>query len=203
MKANLDIVKGIGTRIASRRREVGLSQAALADLSGGSTPGLGNWERDVRLPGCEYLPSLSAALNVRLEWLLTGANSTSEYIEKVVRPVQLKRAALYPSEHLRTQVEFTYYAEDAPPKIAPSTLPDNPTSPAIEPRSGNSVPLKIDEEPGESLLSALDIIYSRLPNASISPIQKALLITVAEVIDGHSISDEECLQELLRWHSRK
>ena len=206
MKANLDVVKGIGSRIASRRRELGLSQAALADLSGASKAGLGNWERDTRLPGCEYLPSLSAALNARLEWLLTGANSMDEYVEKVVAPIQLKRQEFYSSENQSPQVDFTYYPDSSVAQTVPASLSEFPPSPAIDTSSDSlekSAPRKIDNRPGGSAISAADITHTWPTLGAMSPIQKALLITVAEVIDKNGISDDECLQELFRWHHRK
>ncbi|MCX7132506.1 S24 family peptidase [Aeromonas sp.] len=67
----------IHDRIASRRREIGLSQVALAKKTGVSGTSVSKWESGLNQPKGRYLNDLAAALGVTVEWLLTGNSSQS------------------------------------------------------------------------------------------------------------------------------
>ena len=60
----------IGERIKSRRIELDLSQAELAQKSGMSTGAIGNYESETREP--KKTMALSKALEVNRDWLETG-----------------------------------------------------------------------------------------------------------------------------------
>lgn len=62
----------IHDRIASRRREIGLSQVALAKKTGVSGTSVSKWESGFNQPKGRYLNDLAAALGVSVDWLLTG-----------------------------------------------------------------------------------------------------------------------------------
>jgi HTH-type transcriptional regulator, cell division transcriptional repressor len=63
-------VNTIGERIKSRRIELDLSQAELAQKSGMSTGAIGNYESETREP--KKTMALAKALEVNRDWLETG-----------------------------------------------------------------------------------------------------------------------------------
>lgn len=91
-------IADISQRILERRSAIGVSQAKLAVLIGASQSTVAQWERRRQIPGAEYLTGLSAALQVSIEWLLTGVTATHEYIETVIRPIQVRLEALQQTE---------------------------------------------------------------------------------------------------------
>ena len=68
----------IHDRIASRRRDIGLSQVALAKKIGVSGTSVSKWESGLNQPKGRYLNDLAAALGVSVDWLLTGDGSSTE-----------------------------------------------------------------------------------------------------------------------------
>jgi SOS-response transcriptional repressor LexA len=62
----------IGRRIAHARKEVSLSQQAVADRFGISRAAVAQWESGDTHPGMTKLEGLAQVLDVRLEWLATG-----------------------------------------------------------------------------------------------------------------------------------
>lgn len=67
----------IHDRIASRRREVGLSQVTLAKKVGVSGTSVSKWESGLNQPKGRYLNALAAVLGVSVNWLLTGTDAVS------------------------------------------------------------------------------------------------------------------------------
>lgn len=64
-----DPVFTMGDRIAKRRHDKGLDQAALAELVGVSRPLISKWERDVSIPDVMQAKRLSYALDCSFGWL--------------------------------------------------------------------------------------------------------------------------------------
>jgi len=62
----------ISDRIASRRKDLSLTQVALAKKIGISGVSVGKWESGLNQPKGRYLNDLAAALGVSVDWLLTG-----------------------------------------------------------------------------------------------------------------------------------
>lgn len=65
----------ISDRIASRRKDLSLTQVALAKKIGVSGVSVGKWESGLNQPKGRYLNDLAAALGVSVDWLLTGKES--------------------------------------------------------------------------------------------------------------------------------
>lgn len=79
----------IATRVAERRKELGLSQAQLAARAGCSQGTIGNIESGTRTNPRNLL-ALAAALEVYPEWLETG-DGDKVVPRKEFRPVQVRR----------------------------------------------------------------------------------------------------------------
>lgn len=62
----------IGTRIRQARKELGLSQQALADLVGVNQSAISGWERGDSDPTTDSMTAAAVALGVSFEWLATG-----------------------------------------------------------------------------------------------------------------------------------
>lgn len=62
----------IGSRIAQKRKELGLTQEALAAQLGISSQAVSKWENDISAPDISLLPALAKALNCTTDELLTG-----------------------------------------------------------------------------------------------------------------------------------
>ena len=60
----------LGTRIAQKRKELGLSQEALGEQTGVSRQAIYKWESDASLPEIEKLIALSKLFGVSVGWLL-------------------------------------------------------------------------------------------------------------------------------------
>ncbi len=62
----------LGQRIAALRRHRGMSQAALAEKIGVSPSAVGMYEQDRREPSLAAVVTMSTALGVSVDYLLTG-----------------------------------------------------------------------------------------------------------------------------------
>lgn len=60
----------LGSRLAQRRRELGLSQVELSREVGGSQSVVAKWETGARVPSVESLAELARVLDVSADWLL-------------------------------------------------------------------------------------------------------------------------------------
>ena len=76
----------IGSRIAQKRKALGLTQETLAAQWGISSQAVSKWENDISAPDITLLPTLSKALNCTTDELLTG--KTDEV--RLVPPAQRK-----------------------------------------------------------------------------------------------------------------
>ena len=76
----------IGSRIAQKRKALGLTQETLAAQLGISSQAVSKWENDISAPDITLLPTLSKALNCTTDELLTG--KTDEV--RLVPPAQRK-----------------------------------------------------------------------------------------------------------------
>ena len=65
----------IGSRIAQKRKALGLTQEALASQLGISAQAVSKWENDISAPDIALLPALAKALNCTTDELLTGNTS--------------------------------------------------------------------------------------------------------------------------------
>ena len=65
----------IGTRIAKKRKTLGLTQDTLAAQLGISSQAVSKWENDISAPDIGLLPALAKALNCTTDELLTGKTS--------------------------------------------------------------------------------------------------------------------------------
>ena len=68
----------IGTRIKTRRKELGLTQLDIKAAAGISSGNLSDIENGNRLPAATTLIQLSAVLSCSADWILTGKPETSE-----------------------------------------------------------------------------------------------------------------------------
>ena len=62
----------IGSRIAQKRKTLGLTQEALAAQLGISSQAVSKWENDISAPDIALLPALAKALNCTTDELLSG-----------------------------------------------------------------------------------------------------------------------------------
>lgn len=62
----------IGSRIAQKRKALGLTQEALAAQLGISSQAVSKWENDISAPDITLLPTLAKTLNCTTDELLTG-----------------------------------------------------------------------------------------------------------------------------------
>ena len=100
----------IGKFIASRRKELGLTQQALADKLFVTDKAISKWERGLSLPDITLLEKLSKILKVDIEDLLSGEENTTkkvdvekevERITKKYGPVLTKK--LTPSKNIENK----------------------------------------------------------------------------------------------------
>ncbi len=68
----------IGTRIKTRRKELGLTQLDIKAAAGISSGNLSDIENGNRLPAATTLIQLAAVLSCSADWILTGKQETSE-----------------------------------------------------------------------------------------------------------------------------
>lgn len=66
----------LGFRIASLRKEAGLTQAALAERLEITASAVGMYEQGRREPPCDILIALSREFQVSLDYLMTGRENT-------------------------------------------------------------------------------------------------------------------------------
>lgn len=64
----------IGRRIKERRKELKLTQVQIKDICGISNGNLSDFENGNKTPSANALISLSKALQVSIDWILTGEN---------------------------------------------------------------------------------------------------------------------------------
>lgn len=69
MKTRGQCTMSMGSRIAERRKELGLSQQQLAELLNVSFQSVSLWEREVCLPKTEKLPEIAKVLSINTSWL--------------------------------------------------------------------------------------------------------------------------------------
>lgn len=74
----------IGSRIKNRRKELRLTQVQMRELTGISNGNLSDIENGNRLPSAGALISLSEALRVSADWILTG-----KYPDADIQAVQI------------------------------------------------------------------------------------------------------------------
>lgn len=70
----------IGSRIAARRREKGMSQENLAEKLGVSSQAVSKWENDASCPDISLLPALAKLLDLTVDELLTGESDKVKYL---------------------------------------------------------------------------------------------------------------------------
>jgi transcriptional regulator with XRE-family HTH domain len=66
------LMKNIGSRIVSRRKELGLKGKELAERVGCHPPDISDWEKSKNVPSVESLIKLARALNTTETWLASG-----------------------------------------------------------------------------------------------------------------------------------
>lgn len=69
----------IGERIASRRKELGITGRQIKEISGISTGNLSGIEKGSSLPSATALIELSKILDCSIDWILTGETPISEF----------------------------------------------------------------------------------------------------------------------------
>ena len=75
----------IGSRIVSRRKELGLKARELAERVGCHPPDISDWEKDKTTPSLASLLKLARALDISETWLLTGREQSLENSGNVFR----------------------------------------------------------------------------------------------------------------------
>jgi transcriptional regulator with XRE-family HTH domain len=80
----------IGSRIQKRREELGLTQTDLAKRAGLKPPAISQYESGARSPSYEALVKLSNALDVTIDFLVTGESTKEEVITDQVTKVLSK-----------------------------------------------------------------------------------------------------------------
>jgi len=85
---------GLGDRIRAVRKELGLTQEALAQETGVSRRQVVYWEKGEEKPSADRLPVIATALGVTLEWLLTGQGLQSSEAKSLldVRVSDIKKS---------------------------------------------------------------------------------------------------------------
>lgn len=70
----------IGERVASRRKELGITGQQIKETIGISTGNLSGIEKGSSLPSATALIGLSKMLNCSIDWILTGKTPKSEFL---------------------------------------------------------------------------------------------------------------------------
>jgi len=86
--------KTLADRLKSRRKELGLSQNALANSCGVSQPTIANWERGGHVPRQDALTSIALGLDVDPIWLLSGVlpldkSPAHQHLSKPIRNIPI------------------------------------------------------------------------------------------------------------------
>ena len=84
----------LADRLKSRRKELGLSQNALAISCGVSQPTIANWERGGHVPRQAALASIAVELSVDPVWLLSGLSPADQnpahmHLSKPIRNIPI------------------------------------------------------------------------------------------------------------------
>ena len=85
---NIDF-KLLGSRLAQRRRELGLKQFELAEKAGLSNNYLSSIERGWSIPSLETFATLCLALNTSPDYFLLGTVRTSDVPQKLIENLKL------------------------------------------------------------------------------------------------------------------
>lgn len=75
----------IGSRIAQKRKALGLTQEALASQLGISSQAISKWENDISYPDIALLPALAKILNCTTDELLSGKTDEVRIIPEAQR----------------------------------------------------------------------------------------------------------------------
>lgn len=89
MKTELDYQE-LGMRIKKCRKTCGLTQEYLGELCSLSTSHIGHIERGTRIPSVDTLFRISSALNVSVDYLLSGSLSDSAYFDNIAAIIKGK-----------------------------------------------------------------------------------------------------------------
>ena len=73
------LIKSIGSRIAHRRKLLGLKGKELAERVGCHPPDITDWEKSKNIPSVESLIKLARALETTETWLVSGKNPGSPW----------------------------------------------------------------------------------------------------------------------------
>ncbi|MDO4741425.1 MAG: helix-turn-helix transcriptional regulator, partial [Eubacteriales bacterium] len=80
--------KALGAQIRARRQYLHMTQAELAELAGISLQFMGNLERGLSIPSVETLVSLSYALAVTTDYLLSDSLPEDGYFDQYSTPLR-------------------------------------------------------------------------------------------------------------------
>ena len=94
----------IGSQIAKRRKELGMTQQELAESLDVSFQAVSSWERDEYLPETERLKPLAMSLSTTVSWLMEETNAPEPHWEL--------HDALYSLENMKKKVRFTAQAKN-------------------------------------------------------------------------------------------
>lgn len=75
----------IGSRIAAKRKALGMTQEDLAKILGVSSQAVSKWENDVSCPDITLLPQLANALNCTTDALLSGKEDQVRLVPEAQR----------------------------------------------------------------------------------------------------------------------
>lgn len=125
----------LADRLKSRRKELGLSQNALAVSCGVSQPTIANWERGGHVPRQAALASIAVELNVDPVWLLSGLSPADKnpahlHLSKPIRNIPIFAWPAHVDDLKKAQaqsyVTLSVAGEDMLGLIAPmdSAFPD-------------------------------------------------------------------------------
>ena len=113
----------IGERIRAARKAAGLNQAELALRVGVSQPAVANWEAGVHDPRRLMLAKLAESLDVKQEWLASGARSRTE-VDKQPAAAYLRRPLQHtPLISYEDAVRLLSDAEFDPHTVAQDYIP--------------------------------------------------------------------------------
>ena len=86
----------LADRLKSRRKELGLSQTALAASCGVSQPTIANWERGGHTPRQAALTTIAHELDVEPAWLLSGLSPADQNPAHVHLAKPIRNIPIYP-----------------------------------------------------------------------------------------------------------
>lgn len=90
--------KSLGTAIAQRRKELGMTQLALAEKMGVTDKAVSKWERDLSFPDVQPIPRLVEIFGVTVDELMQGktdirqraaGSRISEFVQLALKGVAL------------------------------------------------------------------------------------------------------------------